>query len=114
VIFPRSRIVRTLEGIPLATDEEQRLFVRYLAKQVKELYRDSLVLRAVSQYLRDEGVEGLDQIIEDARRSPELQENAIRFDRAVDEYLPPSDEANQDQALLKLIQRLGLDSGTIH
>jgi hypothetical protein len=93
------------------TTNEQELFAHYLAKKVKELYRESLVFQAVSKYLRDNGVPAFDEIVEDCRKSLEIAAAVALFDGVIDSKIPPFSEESQDQALVELIQRCGLDQG---
>lgn len=94
--------------------DEQRIFLLYLAKTAKELYRECLTFRAAAELLREHGIQELDDLVEDAGQSKEIEEACALFDRAIDTRLPPSDAEIQETALLKLIQELGLNRGTIH
>lgn len=93
------------------TANEQELFAHYLAKKVKELYRENLVYQQVSEWLRTQGNTLFDSLVEDARKSKSVRVAAILFESVIDSTIPPFSEDAQDQALVELIQRLGLDQG---
>lgn len=86
----------------------------YLARRVKELYRESLVFEAVADYLRTDGNPLFDNLVAEARKSQSVEVAAILFESAIDAKIPPILDESEDQALAELIQSLGLDQGTIH
>lgn len=86
----------------------------YLARRVKELYRESLVFQQVADYLRTADNPLFDSLVADARKSKSVEVAAILFESAIDAKIPPTLEKSEDQALAELIQSLGLDRGTIH
>jgi len=85
-------------------DEEQKQFIRYLAKRVKELYRELLAHQAFAQYLKLEGYRDVDEIIESARQSPEAQAKFEAYFRGFDELIPPAVDL-EEEALRELLQR---------
>jgi hypothetical protein len=100
----------TLSGAIMEPDKQQ-MFTRYLIKKAKELYRDSLTLKAFSQFLRDEGYQDVDAITESARQDQTFQEQAAAFDRALDAYLPQFVEDSPDPDPELLIRFLGFYDG---
>jgi hypothetical protein len=98
----------------MTPEQEQLYLLRYLAKKSKELYRDSLVLKAVQEYLKENQVTLFESIVEECRASKEVEVTAALFDLAIESKMPPSFEVDEDQALRKWIQDQGLDQGTRH
>lgn len=84
-------------------DEEQKQFIRYLAKRVKELHRELLVHQAFAQYLKLKGYRDVDEIIESARQSPEVEARCEAYFRGFDELIPPAEDF-EEQALRELLQ----------
>ena len=84
-------------------EEEQKRFIRYLAKRVKELQRELLVHQAFVQYLKLEGYRDVDEIIESARQSPEVQAKHEAYFRGFDELIPPSVDL-EEEALRELLR----------
>jgi hypothetical protein len=68
----------------------------------------------VGGWLRTDGAQEFDNLVADARKSPENAVQIALFDAVIDAKIPPTSEESQDQALAELIQRLGLDQGKIH
>jgi hypothetical protein len=84
-------------------DEEQKQFIRYLARRVKEIYRELLVHQGFAQYLKLEGYRDVDELIESARQSPEVQARCEAYFRGFDELIPPAVDL-EEQALQELLR----------
>jgi len=97
----------------MTNEEEQRFLLRYLAKKVKELYRESLVFWAVSETLRED-VPAFAGIVADVRSSREIDVQAVLFEIATDAKIPPISEESLNREAVEVIQALGLDRGTLH
>jgi hypothetical protein len=97
----------------MTSEEEQRFLLRYLAKKVKELYRESLVFQAVSETLRED-VPAFAEIVADARSSHEIDVQSVLFEIAIDAKIPPISEESLNREAAEVIQALGLDRGTLH
>jgi hypothetical protein len=78
---------------------KENVAIRAFADQAKKYYREWLVYRAVFQYLKDAGNEGMDELLESARQSPELNEVSEAYAVAVDSKMPPSSEVLLDELL---------------
>lgn len=65
------------------TNEEQRKFLRYVVKRLKACHHELTVYRAFAQVVKDAGVLDVNEVIEDARRSEDIQ-------KATDAYLQVS------------------------
>ena len=85
-----------------------------LAKQAKSLYRELLAYRAFAERLKMRGYLDVEELIESARQSLEVRDIGNAYSRAIDARIPPLSEAIQDQVLLELIQKLGLDKGEVN
>jgi hypothetical protein len=85
-------------------DEQQKRFIRYLAKRMKTLHRELLAHQAFAQYLKENGYQDVDAIIESARQSPEVQASHNAFFHGFDELIPPADEDILEQDLRELLQ----------
>jgi len=92
-------------------DLEQRAIIHILAKQAKNQYRELLAHRMLAQYLKDHGYKDQDQrdvdeILESARQSPELQAASAKYEQAVDSKIPPFDEVSLEKVLQKWLEAL--------
>jgi hypothetical protein len=99
------RKIPEVEGAAHMNEEGQKRLIRYLAKRVKELYRELLVHRGFVQLLKEIGYQDVDSILESARQSPAVQERYEAYFRGFDELIPPVDEDFEEQALRELLQR---------
>lgn len=85
-------------------DLEIKALAYVLAREVKKYHHERDVYRGVLQVVKDSGFPGVDELLEDARQSPDIR---VRTDRAfafLDEWLPPIPEVD-----LESIQRLWLE-----
>jgi hypothetical protein len=96
------------------SENETRWLLHFLAEKSKSLYRENLAHRAFAQYLKDQGYQGVDEILNDARNSPEVESIASAFSQAIDAKMPSILEGDENQALVEWIQGSGLDQGTSH
>jgi len=97
----------------MTPEQEQEFLLRYLEKKVKELYRDSLVLRKAQEILRED-VPAFAEIVEDIRKSHETEVQVALFDVAISAKLPSPLPVDEETAWQKWIQDRGLDQGTHH
>ena len=72
-------------------DQEQRRFIRFLAKEVKSYWRELMVYRLFVRILEQSGLPGVQEILDTARNSPELQKAFDEHFAGFDELLPPAD-----------------------
>jgi hypothetical protein len=76
---------------------EQRSLIHFLAKEMKAYNRELMAYQLFAHMLKQAGVVGVEEILEKARQSPEVQ---ARFDKnfeGFDELLPPPDPSYEDQ-----------------
>jgi hypothetical protein len=97
----------------MTAEQEQIYLLRYLAKKVKELYRESLVFQKVSDTLRED-VPVFAEIVADTRKSHEIEVQVALFEIAIDAKIPPISEESLNREAVEMIQALGLDRGTHH
>lgn len=90
-------------------EDQQKRLLHFLARRVKELFRENLLLRAFAQQLREMGYNDVDAIIEGCRQSAAYREKCEAYLHGLDELVPPIHEDIENQAFVELIQRLGLD-----
>lgn len=88
-------------------EHEQKSFIRFLMKRLKEDWRELMVHRMVLQRLKMAGTdaEGLDALLDSARKSPELQEAYERQFSELDTLLP-SEIETYDPETQKRIERI--------
>jgi hypothetical protein len=90
-------------------ENQQKRFLHFLVRQVKELYPENLLYRAFAERLRELGYQDVDTILEDARQSRANRAKCEAYLHGLDELIPPFHEDIENQAFVELIQRLGLD-----
>ena len=73
-------------------EHEQRQFIRFLATEVKEYWRELAAHRILIQMLKDAGLPGVDKLLEKARNSPELQQVFERHFAGFDQLVPTSSD----------------------
>ncbi|HEX4030261.1 MAG TPA: hypothetical protein VHX20_07835 [Terracidiphilus sp.] len=84
--------------------DEQRSFILFLAKEMKLYCRELMAYQAFAETLKENGMEGVDDLIESARQSPAvLARFAKQFD-GFDELLPPSREELEELAWQELLK----------
>lgn len=72
-------------------EREQRQFIRFLANEVKTYWRELLVHRMFVETLKESGLPGVQEILDTARNSPELQIEVDKHFAGFDALLPPAD-----------------------
>ncbi|MDE3186969.1 MAG: hypothetical protein KGM96_05510 [Acidobacteriota bacterium] len=72
-------------------EQEQRRFIRFLAKEVKSYWRELMAYRLFVEILEESGLPGVQEILETARNSPELQNAFDKHFADFDALLPPAD-----------------------
>jgi hypothetical protein len=82
----------------MAMDEkEQRQFIRFLATQWKDCVRELFGYQLFVQYLRQMNFEGIEELLDECRRSPIVQKNLDERLGDLDEMLPPADPDYSDR-----------------
>ena len=75
-----------------------------LAREVKKYHHEKDVYRGVLYVIKESGFPGVDELLEDARQSSDIQARTDRAFAFLDEWLPPIPEVD-----LESIQRLWLE-----
>ena len=92
---------------------EQRSFIRFLAKQVKDCSRELMAYELFAHMLKQSGYTGIDEILNQARESPALR---ARFDKnfeRFDELLPPEDQDPSERER-KLLEKWNPEDGLLN
>jgi len=76
---------------------EQRSFIRFLAKELKVYTRELMAYQLFAHLLKQAGCSGVDEILDQARKAPALQERFEKNFEGFDELLPPPDPDYEDQ-----------------
>lgn len=67
--------------------QEQKQFIQYLIQRLKEIHHLTIVYRVVIQFAKDYGVPSMDEVLEAARKSPEIlaesEKRFVDFDKQV-------------------------------
>jgi len=84
--------------------DEQRSFILFLAKEMKLYCRELMAYQAFAEQLRQEGMQGVDELIEQARSSPAVDARFAKQFEGFDELLPPSREELEDLAWQELLK----------
>jgi ASC-1-like (ASCH) protein len=84
--------------------DEQRSFILFLAKEMKLYCRELMAYQLFAEMLKENGIEGVDQMLEKARNSPAIQARFQRQFEGFDELLPPSREELEELAWQELLK----------
>ena len=84
--------------------DEQRSFILFLAREMKHNCRELMAYQHFADMLKDTGMEGVDELIEQARRAPAVQARFTKQFEGFDELLPPSREELEDLAWQELLK----------
>ena len=86
-------------------EREQRQFTRFLAKQMKEYARELMAYQLFVHMVKQiPGVEGTEELLDAARRSPAVQKEFDRQFEGFDELLPPADQ-DYSEKVKELLER---------
>ncbi len=85
--------------------DEQRSFILFLAKEMKLYCRELMAYQLFVQMLKENGMEGVDELIEQARNSPAVQERFKKQFEGFDDLLPPSREQLEEIAWQELLKQ---------
>jgi hypothetical protein len=77
---------------------EQRSFIHFLAKELKTYSRELMVYQLFAYLLKEAGYVGVDEILNQARKAPALQERFEKNFEGFDELLPPPDPDFEEKA----------------
>jgi hypothetical protein len=77
---------------------EQRSFIRFLAKELKAYSHELAVYQLFAHLLKQAGYAGVDEILDQARKTPELDKSVEKNFAALDALLPPPDPDFEEKA----------------
>lgn len=83
---------------------DQRQFIHFLAKQLKECGRELMAYQLFAHLLKKNGVLGVEEILNQSRNSPVLQAKFEKYFEGFDELLPPADP-DQSEMVKELLSR---------
>lgn len=86
-------------------DQEQKLFIRFLAKRLKKYRRELWVYQSFAETLRAHGYADVDETIEGIRTQPDLDDELGKWFSWIEELLPPEPKENQSQELLQYLEK---------
>jgi uncharacterized protein with von Willebrand factor type A (vWA) domain len=89
---------------------EQKDFIRFLAKELKNHAREVMTYQLFAHLLKQAGYVGVDEILDQARKSPELQKRLDENFAALDALLPPPDPDHSER-VKELLEKLSLKGG---
>ena len=84
--------------------DEQRSFILFLAKEMKLYCRELMAYQAFAEMLKQNGMEGVDELIESARQSQAVRGRFEKQFEGFDALLPPSREELEDLAWQELLK----------
>ncbi|HEY5329001.1 MAG TPA: hypothetical protein VIJ79_03880 [Acidobacteriaceae bacterium] len=83
--------------------------IRVFAKEAKKHYREWLAYREFVQQLKSNGFEGMvEEILDDARRSAQVQKDAAFYESVIDARIPPSVSDRLEEEVRKALAALPL------
>jgi hypothetical protein len=82
--------------------QEQRSFIRFLAKEWKESCRELMAYQFLAHVLEQAGVARVRELLDQARKSPQLPQRLDEQFEALDALLPPpgQDQSEREKELL--------------
>lgn len=86
-------------------EQEQRIFIRYLVKRLKESWCELTAHRIFAETLRANGYQDVDKILAAVRAYPSLPEEMDRHFAWIDKLIPPLESEIQEKALREYLQK---------
>lgn len=86
-------------------EQEQRIFIRFLAGRIKKYWRELTVHRAFAETLRCQGYQDVDSILDTFRADASLSEEMDRQFAWLDKLMPPSESEIQGKAFLEYLEK---------
>ena len=84
--------------------DEQRSFILFVAKEMKLYCRELMAYQFFARMLKENGMEGVDELIEQARNSPVVAAQFEKQFEGFDALLPPSREQLEELAWHELLK----------
>ncbi|MGA2249038.1 hypothetical protein [Terracidiphilus sp.] len=86
-------------------EQEQKQFIQYLIKRLKEVHHLTVIYRVAIQFAKDYGVTSMDDVLESARVSPATQAETDRYFQGFDELLGTSHLDDPGEAVQAWLQQ---------
>jgi hypothetical protein len=81
-------------------EQEQRMFIRFLAKHWKQCAQELTLHKAFLETLRQKGYEDVDLLLETLRTEPSLPIESVRRFEWLEELLPPPETEIREKEFL--------------
>ena len=94
-------------------DREQKMFIHFLAKELKAYHREVLAYQLVFYLLHESGRSDVREMLEQARKAPAVQTQLEKNFAGFDELLPPAD-ASYEERVKELLAKWKPPGGLIH
>ena len=78
-------------------EREQTSFIHFLARELKAYSRELMAYQLLIHLLKQAGYSGVDEILDQARKSPALQARFEKNFEGFDEILPPADPNHEER-----------------
>ena len=85
-------------------EQEQKQFIQSLIERLKEIHHLKVAYEVAFQFAKDYGVPSMDEVLEAARKSPEILAESERQLASLDESTLPTPEAVQSEAVCKWLR----------
>jgi hypothetical protein len=83
---------------------EQKDFIHFLAKELKIYSRELMAYQLFAHLLKQAGIAGVDEILNQARQSPALEARFEKNFEGFDALIPPADP-DQSERVRELLER---------
>jgi hypothetical protein len=84
---------------------EQEQFIQSLTERLKEIHHLMVIYEVVIQFAKDYGVPSMDEVLEAARKSPEILAESEKRLARLDERVGLTPDADQLEAVRKWLQQ---------
>jgi hypothetical protein len=86
-------------------EQEQKQFIQSLTERLKEIHHLTVIYEVAVQFAKDYGVPSMDEVLEAARKSPEILAESEKRLARLDERVGLTPEVDQSEAVLKWLQQ---------
>lgn len=86
-------------------EQEQKQFIERLIQRLKDTHHLTVIYSVAIQFARDYGVPSMDEVLEAARKSPEILAESERQFASLDEQIEPTPGAAQSKEVYEWLQQ---------
>jgi hypothetical protein len=86
-------------------EQEQKQFIERLIQRLKDTHHLTVIYSVAIQFAKDYGVPSIDEILEAARKSPEILAESEKQFASLDEQIGPALEAAQSKEVCEWLQQ---------